>query len=232
MARPYPIVITPQEARRGVYLDFEGHLEGPPVLAGRLIGESDFAWTVFDETFFGAARDGTERAATGNLGDYLEDLVSLCEKQDRRLICFTEHELDVIRTVGGALFQRACSLYRNTNLLAKQWFTTCQPETYTRLKREAAKREFRRTGVGLKDYLDVAWVSCPFPAQYRNHEPATALGIVRSQLEERACQWSRLAKKRKFLWTRTLRYNRADWEGLRCLTTFLSSKVAAEEIDA
>lgn len=89
------------EARRALYIDFEGVTGKPPVLAGTLRhrgrgAEPIVHQVVVDATFALAGPEARSFDAA------IEIVVERAASQDRRIVAWSEHELDVVRGAGAA----------------------------------------------------------------------------------------------------------------------------------
>ena len=108
--------ITPDEARRALYIDFEGRKGAPPVLLGctrrSRLRTSDTVWQAVTEprlTPFAVA-DGIESLA---LPEAVERILVRAEKRDRLIVAWTEHELDVVREYCPEELERFEARFRN-----------------------------------------------------------------------------------------------------------------------
>lgn len=95
-------VLTSDQARRGIYLDFEGRLpkegvEQPPILAGVLC-EEEWRQVIVAERFFGIAHHNSPRlrhpaiSETSRLQPFLEDLARKAISEQRLIIAFSSRE--------------------------------------------------------------------------------------------------------------------------------------------
>lgn len=212
--------ITFEEAERAIYLDFESHEQGPPFLAGRLIGSDDLRLTVLDPMLYSAAGGSRVlKADTYELGRYMEGILYRCRGENRRLIAFSEREIEVVAEFTPYLVDQMTACYGNALPPVKKWFRKEHPAVYSDLKAKAQEQKRR---VGLKDYVEADVVPCEYPRQLKGKfSPSGAARIVRDQLLKRDGDYSKIAGWRKRRWTNLLKYNKADCETLRCLTLFV-----------
>lgn len=115
--------LTVKEARRALYIDFEGGRDKPPVLLGVLrrrgkAGEPKVFQIVVDPEFAPAGPEARP------LREAIETVVKRAEKSDRRIVGWTEHDLDVVRTLGDVdadLVARFEARYANGRAVAERW---------------------------------------------------------------------------------------------------------------
>ena len=118
------------EARRALYIDFEGEKDKPPVLLGVLRrpgrgAEPSVHQDVVDREFEPAGPNARE------LRDAVEVVVARAEHGDRRIVSWSEHDLEMVRTLREdepelvARFERR---YVNALGLARRWANMLHPE--------------------------------------------------------------------------------------------------------
>jgi hypothetical protein len=118
------------EARRALYIDFEGETDKPPVLLGVLRrpgrgAEPYVHQDVVDREFEPAGPDARE------LRDAVEVVVMRAEHGDRRIVSWSEHDLEVVRRLGDdapELVTRFERRYLNALGLARRWATVLHSE--------------------------------------------------------------------------------------------------------
>jgi hypothetical protein len=113
--------LTDTEALRALYIDFEGEKDRPPVLLGvhrRGHGDRPHVQAHIVDRAFGIF--GT---APITLGDAVLNVVQRAEHGDRRIVAWTEHELDVIhRDLDDALLvARFEARFANARRVAERW---------------------------------------------------------------------------------------------------------------
>jgi hypothetical protein len=118
------------EARRALYIDFEGEKDKPPVLLGVLRRpgrgpEPSVHQVVVDREFDVAGPNARE------LRDAVEVVVMRAEHGDRRIVSWSEYDLEVVRRLRDdepelvARFERR---YVNALALARRWANKLHPE--------------------------------------------------------------------------------------------------------
>jgi hypothetical protein len=114
--------LSASEALRALYIDFEGEKDKPPVLLGvhrRGRGARPFVYVdVVDETFARLA------ASSRSLHDAVATVVRRAEHGDRRIVSWTEHDLNVVRSLRDEdqdIVARFQDRYANARLVARRW---------------------------------------------------------------------------------------------------------------
>ncbi len=120
-ARPFRH-LSEAEALRALYIDFEGEKGEPPILLGvhrRGRGARPFVQQdVLDEAFAGLA------GSCLSLHDAVEKVVRRAEHGDRRIVAWTEHELEVVQTLAAEdpeLVARFEARFVNARAVAERW---------------------------------------------------------------------------------------------------------------
>lgn len=118
------------EAQDALYVDFEGAKDQPPVLLGTLRrrgrGEEPFVHQeVLDPLF---AQMGPPYLP---FRQAISKLVVRAEARDRRIVAWTEHELEVVRRLcvdDPELVARFEARYANARAVARRWVNRCRPD--------------------------------------------------------------------------------------------------------
>ncbi|MHC4934175.1 MAG: hypothetical protein ACYTGV_18535 [Planctomycetota bacterium] len=196
--------ITPREAAEGLYLDFEGFQDAPPALAGVLVGER-FRQFTFDPMLRPAAE--ARGCVPSDWSEWVAWLDTKCTTEGRRLVGFTQHELNVLRDFGGL---DVSSYYADGHKIARRWKNRCYPDE------EIGGWDFQ----SFMEFIE----NLP-PRHFRGRNAALRLRYVLDQLEKKR-EFDRITPVAKAKWTKLLHYNRFDCEGLRELVM-----LAAEELN-
>lgn len=190
--------LTAAEALRALYVDFEGEKDEPPVLLGVLRhsgrGSRPFVHqVVVDETFASLA------ASAMSLREAVATVVVRAERGDRRIVSWTEHDLEVVRTLGGddpALVARFEARYVNARAVAERW--------RNRLHGGDGPQPGR-----LVDYL--ALIGYPVPEEAVGGHVGDTIRSIRPRLERGLSPT--LAQRDR--WDHLLEHNRHDCAGMR-----------------
>jgi hypothetical protein len=190
---------THDEAACGIYIDFEGFSDKPPLLIGVLYPER-FEQVVLDPALEEAANAKNLKCEA--LEPVITTLLDECAARKCGIFAFTRHELNVVSdytALGGRLKPR----YRDGHKIAKRWFN-----------------RFHH-GEPIKDWSlgeFLKFIGHPQPAWMGNKKATHRLRSVMEMLDKRG-EYGRLTPTAKQKWTKLLAYNRADCEGLRLLVT-------------
>ena len=182
--------LTAAEARTAFYLDFEGGKDADPVLAGYL-RKGPVVQTIVDPLF--AELD----LPSMSLLQAIKTVVTRAKKQERRIITWSEHDLEIVRsTKDGALIREFEARYGNARALAARWAT-------------------RSTGVekpdtgDLERYFELTGFEVPEAAG-----PGQVGGTIRS-FRERLAAGRPPTEMQMERWADLLEHNRYDCEGTR-----------------
>jgi len=103
------------EARQAIYIGFEGGKDEPPVLIG--VMRKHVKQYLLDKAFAPAGPEYVE------LRRVVATIVSIAEKQDRRIASWSEHDLDIVRGMKAEtkLVRAFEARYANARALASRW---------------------------------------------------------------------------------------------------------------
>jgi hypothetical protein len=205
--------LTADDAVRALYIDFEGNKDQPPILLGctrKFKGDPAHVVThvVTDPAFASlAAADGLKVAS---LGDAVEGIIQRAEPKDRRIVAWSQHELDVVREHCPQHLDRFAARYVNARSVAEYWRNAC----HDRVKPDINK---------LAWYLDVVgWVVPEHAGPDRTGE---TIRIVREALE-RGRSATELTDNQRRRWRDLLDHNRHDCMGMRRVTVTATRELA------
>jgi hypothetical protein len=216
--------LTQAEAARAVYVDFEGTAVDAPSLLGMAWADGDelrFLQLVFEEELWPAARAKSEerggscRPATWTDVSWLRQL---SESQDRRVVAWSNHELDELsgRAAPEDRDWFAANVV-NAIPIAKRWKRQAHPDVVFTVDPKRVGRGRNR----LELYLDLAGYDVP--AHLRSGNSAQRIRYVRQMLEGKDGQYETLTATAKSKWTKVLEHNRHDCIGLRELMISISA---------
>ena len=180
------------EARTAFYVDFEGDDDAPPVLLGILRKHTQ--QYVVDPSFRPLGPAYLE------LRQALATVVARAEKQDRRIASWSEHDLEVVRslTKEPGLIRRFEARYANGQALAARWATRAGSIAVP-------------TGGELLAYLELVGVEAPASAV-----PGQTSATIRS-LRQRLDAGRLPTEQQAERWADLLERNRYDCEGMRAV---------------
>jgi hypothetical protein len=127
MTRKQQKTLTPDEARRALYIDFEGRKDRPPVLLGTTHWQSARRVHQYltDQRF--TPLGVTDDLEVLSFADSVERILQRAEKHDRPLVAWTIHELDLVERFAPQHLERFRRRYRNGLTIAKYWRNVCHP---------------------------------------------------------------------------------------------------------
>ena len=192
--------ITRREANRAIYFDFEGRKNESPALMGVYAG-GWFRHLVFDTTMaplVRSSRHAGERVFRRRFADAIEEqLLQPAESDKRRLVAFSEHELNCIHAaVGPELASRVADRFLNARAFVAAWINRDRPDL--RPQADPATLENFATICGFD-----------WPDEY-DLQPANVIKRLRTQLATSSRLRRSVRPASTKLWTRLLGYNRYD----------------------
>lgn len=197
--------MTAVEARTAFYVDFEGGKDAAPVLLGILRKHTQ--QYVVDPVFRSLGPAYLE------LRQAVATVVTRAERQDRRIVSWSEHDLDLVRRLADdrGLVRRFESRYANARALAARWATR-----WPGIEKPATgdlERYFELIGFDVPDAAGPGRVG----HTVRSLRPGLEAGR-----EPNARQRAR--------WSDLLEHNRYDCEGMRAVCVRAASDL--ERLDA
>lgn len=121
--------LTPEEARRALYIDFEGRKDQAPVLlgcahrAGR--GAKPWVWQAVTAPLFEPLTEADDAVELLPLPAAVERILHRAEAKGRLIVAWSEHELDVVQTYCPQHLVRFEARYVNARALAVYWRNAC-----------------------------------------------------------------------------------------------------------
>ena len=207
-ARPFKR-LSAAEALRALFIDFEGQKDASPILLGvhrHGRGSRPFVHqVVMDQAFASLAEP------VMSLREAVEKIVLRADHGDRRIVSWSEHDLNVVRTLAAEdpdLVARFEAHYANARAVAERW----RNRLYGGDKPEPGR---------LADYL--ALIGYPVPEEAAPGAVGETIRVLRGRLERSLS----LTPAQRERWDHLLEHNRHDCAGMRrvCLR-------AARELEA
>ena len=189
--------VYPSQARRGIYIDFEGFKDKEPSLVGILV-ENDFKQIILDPDLEQAAQ--AKNLKTLSLECAIRHVGERAKNENRKIFAFSQHELKVAleyTSVGRSFSSR----YKDVHKIAKRWFNKTH---------QARPLE----DWGLKSFMK--FLDIPLPKKLGNHNPTYKLREVKNMLINRK-EYDLLTNVKKNHWTSLLAYNKWDCLSLQRL---------------
>lgn len=196
--RIHRVCLPKEQAKRAVYIDFEGFKDKSPSFVG-VLDETGFKQMVLDSDLRPTAR------ATGcgaqQMGDWATRLVNKCLRENRLIVGFSLHDLNCLKRYS-SVGEKAEPIYVNALQAAKKW-------------------HWRKFNIGIEGsrtlgaYCAVAKVP-PRPADCGDVPVTLHIKSILSGLAARGT-YRRLTRLQKQKWALLLEYNRWDCEDLQAL---------------
>ena len=211
--------VTPDEARKGIYIDFEGTMTEPPSMLGILYATDDdqlvFDQPVFERelwpaTSYTPTKSGGYEPRAARLDETIRQLQTQATRERRKLFAFTSHELEEITKDLDA----TTTEWWNANLVnvlphAKKWAKTHHPDYVFQKKNYKFGKHSLDQFFGLIGY-SVSDIHGP-------GKSAKRIRVVRNALVNKAGDMSKLTPRQRGHWTKAMRHNWHDCEGTRKL---------------
>ncbi len=214
---PAAFTLTPDAARRAIYLDFEGFVKEPPSLLGVLI-DGSFETLVLDPTLRPAAEAKGLRVTDGTAA--LRGILERARLEDRIVCAFGNREREAaLEDFGVDLGDR----YVNVHPIVKRSWKLTRPE---RPKRGRGQTWSRRGGFSLEFFEKGLGLVRP-PHLGHGHATKRLRGV--RQALERHGVWSGLTPTAKAKWTKLLDYNETDVRNLAALAGWVAARCGVLE---
>ena len=203
--------VLPEEAHRGIYIDFEGTAVDPPSFLGVtwVDGETQhFVQHVLEKSLWPAAV-AKENCLVSEWED-LKEVRELSEKEERLIFAWSTHEATELgkRSPDGEWFS---SNVINAIPIAKKWKREFHPDvTFTRDPQHPMLGRNR-----LDRYLKL--IEYDVPSILGPGNSARRIRDVRNMLNNKDGDYSALTPTAKGKWTKSLNHNWHDCNGMRAL---------------
>ncbi len=219
---PYKQILTPAEAMRAIYIDFEGRKDEPPALLGSLYFEGRstpdpdrlvFRHDILDPVLHGLAGaldiSGPYRyeSHARTLPQAVHDLVRRVKNQKRPIVAWSHHEIkkideaDLSKYLDGVVDR----WFRDGKATARRWRLTLHPEW--QLERDDAGRADR-----LSRYLER--IGYEVPTEFQGGRVGETIKQLREALRDSG-DWDDLTTAKQRRWSELLLHNFYDCDGLR-----------------
>lgn len=198
-------ILRPTEARRAIYVDFEGNKHMDPTLLGVSVERGVERWIV-EPRFDDCSSRHKAPARTGELRTLALRLLDLAEREDRLIVSWSRHDYRLISTVLDSAEEqrRLDTVYRNAIRTARRW-------------RKIYRPSLNLPGNTLEAYaVHLAW---PTPDGIGRGTVGPWLKTIRDRLDSRGGRWSDLTVRQQQAWKDVLRHNWHDLEQARVVAT-------------
>lgn len=188
--------ITKVEAKRGIYIDFEGFEDKPPTLLGLQI-DGDFKQVIFDERLQPAANE--KGLSIEKPRAFLANLVRQAKQESRRLFAYSQYENNIFRDFYSLDLD---PFYCDVRFIAKKLKSKKYPNY------ELKSRE-------LKKYLEM--IGFERPKNLGIQKSTKRIRDVLTGLEKKNNDFSQLTSTQKSKWTNLLKHNKYDVKGIEAI---------------
>lgn len=217
--KKYPPV-TVEEARRGIYIDFEGTMKDPASFLGVLVvedgGTTEFDQPVFEEALWPVVRRHNPKKNRGyapSEADIFDTLVAVherAERESRKVFAYSTREITEIKK--RIHLRREVQWWEDhlINVLpyAKAWKRAHHDEV--EFKKGPPGRSAKHT---LDQFLKLIGYDVPPPL--RSGNSAQRIKYVRDRLKTHGGNYGALTPTAKGKWTKACLHNWHDCEGTR-----------------
>ena len=200
--------ITPREAFRAIYIDFEGFMKDSPSLIG-IACEYEFTQFVLSEPLYPAGEAKGLKGAS--LERVAQGLVARSNDEDRLIVGYSQLERNLLQEYGQVDVQQR---YRDARMIGRRWIN--------RVRRGEVVEW------GLMDLLQ--FMGYEVPTHLAKGLVTKRLRGVLQGLEVNDGRYEELTPVQKAKWTKLLRYNRVDCLATRDLMLRAASEISVSEI--
>ena len=173
MASKHPKSLTRDEARRAIWLDFEGGINKLPSLAGVLV-EGRYSAIILHPDFGSLAKN--RKLVQQTFENFVGDTLSTASQEERVIAAWSEHELNQMEGFDDGILKKR---YRNANKLVLKFFK--DKPTFKNLKKKVKKVDgWHKNKVGLKDLLGLDYIKYNYPDSLKSFSPSETSTIARS----------------------------------------------------
>ena len=204
-------LLTAHEAKRAVYVDFEGRADQPPFLMGALWADGPnglFQQLVVDDRL-PWRMPGLESAplVTTSLPEAITQLATKASAENRVIASWSQHELDVFRSIGDlpATAPSPSVMYCNCIRTAKVWKDRAHPNVDFPVTIGRGRNQLSR-------YLEL--IDYAVPRNLGQQQTGQRLEATIKQLEAKHLNYALLTPVVKRKWISVLKHNRHDCHGL------------------
>lgn len=207
--------LSPAEASRALYIDFEGGKRQHPVLLGwwrrASVGEQHQARGYVVDPLFRPLGDAHELAVM-SLGDAVADLLLRARSKGRVIVAWSTHERDIVGEYAPEHLARFDEWFVNGKLVAERWMTRCHPDD----KPSSGK---------LIDYL--GYIGRAVPERAGIDRTGTTIRRLRAALES-GRRFESLTNDQRRRWADLLEHNAYDIAGTKEIMLRATRELAAE----
>jgi hypothetical protein len=194
---------TPEEARRALYIDFEGRKGQPPVLLGRTrMSKVRHAHSVIQSITDPSLRPlgEAEGLRVETLSRAVESILMQAEKGSRLIVAWSNHELNVIERDCPEHLERLKARYVNARTLMVNW-------------RNSRHRGRKPNSNTLPAWF--AYLRYPVPEVAGPGQAGRSIKVLQDALAKPGGGVERLTDKQRARWEALIAHNDHDCAGMR-----------------
>jgi len=208
-------LLTPNEAQRAIYIDFEGNTDIKPTLLGILYAPDPDEHTPFpadvleqwilEPAFHGSVEGSKSPTGAVDLLPFALKLIDRAKREKRRIVSWSHHDLDLIMDALGPRKKAKRTLevlYRDAKRAGEAW-----SHSWPLAERPAVH--------ALTHYLQR--VGYEVPAPFGTGRTGDSLRDIRKSLETHLHNWQRLTTRKRERFYAFLMHNRHDLLGMRAV---------------
>lgn len=210
------VALAPEDARRALYIDFEGRKDRPPILLGctrrnRIRSDLSVWQAIIDPRFESLAQANGLESLT--LSDAVERILVRAEAKHRLIVAWSQHELDVVSQYVPEHLERFAARYVNARTLAVRWRNKCHDGT-------------RPATNTLADYLELTGYRVPDLAG--PGRAGETIGIL-ERVFDAGRSASDLTDNQRRRWRDLREHNRHDCTGMRSICMIAADAIAGAD---
>ena len=220
-----PRILTPEQAARAIYFDFEGCKDEAPSLLGWSFvlddGSEQFCQWIVEDALASATRTvphtgGAVRCGQSTLIEAVALMVDLAEEQDRLIVSWARHDMIMIEQYvdDSELVERARARFTNALPTARQWLKRAHPQLQLERTRSGKHRLCR--------YCEIMGIRVP--EKYDQDVAAKGIRVTRAAIV-RYGSYAAIPQgnNARGAWKAVLGHNRLDCRNAREVVTRPSS---------
>jgi hypothetical protein len=190
--------LTAQEAKKAIYIDYEGNIKLPPTLLGWYV-DGEYKASILEPLF--ETCENRYKAKGILVADHAQlalKLIQQAEDEGRLIVSWSEHDyMHMCKVLTPSDAERLKVVYRNAIRTAKPWYK----QKYGPLP-EKASLDFFEDLLGFH-----------VPERFGLGLVGNSLRLIRGQIEE-GRGYAELTNAARDGWTKVVRHNKLDLEGM------------------
>jgi hypothetical protein len=213
MKRPGRFILTTDDIKQAIFVDYEGSKDKPPTLLGYMIDDHIIA-AIVEPCFYDCReRYRAKHAVQADHINVLVELIHRAENEGRVIISWSEHDYNLMTAalsehkIEAALLKNA---FRNAIFTTRRWFKKNQPNVIKERNDLASMMEI--TGYRV-------------PEKYGTNLVGAALRLLRKQLTD-GRKYADLTPTAIRAWRSIVKHNGHDLKGMQHVLTTLGQQMA------